>query len=82
MVFARSRRLSQLYRRLETPGKPWVAAINGAAMGGVRACARLPSAHRGGRSGSRLGLPEITVGLFTGAGGTQRIPRMIGRPKR
>jgi 3-hydroxyacyl-CoA dehydrogenase/enoyl-CoA hydratase/3-hydroxybutyryl-CoA epimerase len=39
MVFAMSRRLSQVFRKLETSGKPWVAALNGTAMGGS-ACLR------------------------------------------
>ncbi len=78
MVFEVSRKLSQLYRKLETSGKPWVAALNGTAMGG---CFELSLAchHRiaSDNPKTRLGLPEIKVGLFPGAGGTQRIPRMI-----
>ena len=47
MVFDESRKLSQLYRRIETCGKPWVCALNGTAMGGgFELCARLPSPHR------------------------------------
>ena len=78
LVFDKSRRLSQIYRKLETSGKPWVAALNGTAMGGCfelalschyRVAAENPKA--------RLGLPEIKVGLFPGAGGTQRVTRMM-----
>ncbi len=78
MVFDESRKLSQLYRRLETSGKPWVAAVNGTAMGGgfelMLACH-----HRvvSDNPKTRLGLPEVKVGLFPGAGGTQRVARMI-----
>ena len=78
MVFEESRKLSQLYRRLETSGKPWVAAVNGTAMGGgfelMLACH-----HRvvSDNPKTRLGLPEVKVGLFPGAGGTQRVARMI-----
>ncbi|MEA2871143.1 MAG: 3-hydroxyacyl-CoA dehydrogenase / enoyl-CoA hydratase / 3-hydroxybutyryl-CoA epimerase [Hyphomicrobiales bacterium] len=78
MVFERSRRLSQIYRKLETSGKPWVAALNGTAMGGCFELA-LACHHRiaADNPKTRLGLPEIKVGLFPGAGGTQRITRMM-----
>jgi 3-hydroxyacyl-CoA dehydrogenase/enoyl-CoA hydratase/3-hydroxybutyryl-CoA epimerase len=77
-LFDESRKLSQLYRRLETSGKPWVAAINGTALGGgFELC--LACHHRVAADNvkTRLGLPEIKVGLFPGAGGTQRVARMI-----
>src|SRR6202022_855887 len=73
-----SRKLSLLYRRLETSGKPWVAAINGTAVGGgFELC--LACHHRIAATNpkTRLGLPEVKVGLFPGAGGTQRIARML-----
>src|SRR5947207_714121 len=78
MVFDRSRRLSLIYRKLETSGKPWVAALNGTAMGGCLEMA-LACHHRiaADNPKTRLGLPEIKVGLFPGAGGTQRIVRMM-----
>jgi 3-hydroxyacyl-CoA dehydrogenase/enoyl-CoA hydratase/3-hydroxybutyryl-CoA epimerase len=78
LVFERSRKLSQVFRSLETSGKPWVAALNGTAMGGCFELA-LACHHRiaADNPKTRLGLPEIKVGLFPGAGGTQRIPRMI-----
>ena len=78
MVFETSRKLSQVFRKLETSGKPWVAALNGTAMGGCFELA-LACHHRiaADNPKARLGLPEIKVGLFPGAGGTQRIPRMI-----
>jgi 3-hydroxyacyl-CoA dehydrogenase/enoyl-CoA hydratase/3-hydroxybutyryl-CoA epimerase len=65
-------------RKLETCGKPWVAALNGTAMGGCFELA-LACHHRiaADNPKTRLGLPEIKVGLFPGAGGTQRIPRMM-----
>src|SRR5437588_2890548 len=77
-VFERSRKLSLVYRKLETSGKPWVAALNGTAMGGCFELA-LACHHRiaADNPKTRLGLPEIKVGLFPGAGGTQRIPRMM-----
>jgi 3-hydroxyacyl-CoA dehydrogenase / enoyl-CoA hydratase / 3-hydroxybutyryl-CoA epimerase len=78
MVFERSRKLSQVYRKMETCGKPFVAALNGTAMGGCFELA-LACHHRiaADNPKTRLGLPEIKVGLFPGAGGTQRIPRMM-----
>lgn len=74
--------LSKLYRRLETCGKPVAAAINGLALGGglelalachYRVLADDPKAI--------VGLPEVKVGLLPGAGGTQRLPRLIGIEK-
>ena len=77
-LFTESRRLSQLYRRIETCGKPFAAAINGTALGGgfelCLACHQRIAADNGK---TRLGLPEVKIGLFPGAGGTQRIARMI-----
>src|SRR3954447_25404509 len=78
MLFDQGRRFSQVFRNIETSGKPWVAAINGLALGGgfeltlschYRVAAENPK--------TRLGLPEIKVGLFPGAGGTQRVPRIV-----
>jgi 3-hydroxyacyl-CoA dehydrogenase / enoyl-CoA hydratase / 3-hydroxybutyryl-CoA epimerase len=77
-VFDESRKLSQLYRRLETSGKPWVCALNGMALGGGFELA-LACHHRVAADNpkSGVGLPEIKIGLFPGAGGTQRIARML-----
>src|SRR6516164_8031772 len=76
--FEESRKLSLLYRRIETCGKPWVAAINGTALGGGFELA-LACHHRVAALNPQtlLGLPEIKVGLFPGAGGTTRIARML-----
>jgi 3-hydroxyacyl-CoA dehydrogenase/enoyl-CoA hydratase/3-hydroxybutyryl-CoA epimerase len=78
MVFDESRKLSQIYRRIETCGKPWVCALNGTAMGGgfelALACHYRVAADD---AKTRLGLPEIKIGLFPGAGGTQRVARML-----
>jgi len=77
-LFEGSRKLSQLYRRIETCGKPFVAAINGTALGGGFELA-LACHHRVAADNpkTRVGLPEIKIGLFPGAGGTQRIARML-----
>ncbi|GEC57217.1 3-hydroxyacyl-CoA dehydrogenase/enoyl-CoA hydratase/3-hydroxybutyryl-CoA epimerase [Bradyrhizobium japonicum] len=78
MLFEQSRRMSQSFRAIETSGKPWVAAINGLALGGgfeiTLACHYRVAAEN---PKTRLGLPEIKVGLFPGAGGTQRVPRLV-----
>ena len=78
MVFEESRKLSLLYRRIETCGKPWVCALNGTAMGGgfelALACHYRVASDD---AKTRLGLPEIKIGLFPGAGGTQRVARML-----
>ncbi|HXZ45391.1 MAG TPA: 3-hydroxyacyl-CoA dehydrogenase NAD-binding domain-containing protein [Pseudolabrys sp.] len=77
-LYEESRKLSLLYRRIETCGKPWVCALNGTAMGGGFELA-LACHHRiaSDDSKTRLGLPEVKIGLFPGAGGTQRIARML-----
>jgi len=78
MLFDESRKLSQTLRTIETCGKPWVAAINGLALGGAfeltLACHYRVAADN---PKTRLGLPEVKVGLFPGGGGTQRLPRMM-----
>ena len=78
VLFEESRKLSQLYRRLETCGKPFVAAINGTALGGgFELCLACHQRIASDNPKTRLGLPEIKIGLFPGAGGTQRVARMI-----
>ncbi|HEX8631582.1 MAG TPA: 3-hydroxyacyl-CoA dehydrogenase NAD-binding domain-containing protein [Catenuloplanes sp.] len=66
-------------RRLETFGRPVVAAINGSALGGGLEIA-LACHHRIALDApdSRLGLPEVTLGLLPGAGGVTRTVRMLG----
>ncbi|MFF3749201.1 3-hydroxyacyl-CoA dehydrogenase NAD-binding domain-containing protein [Streptomyces sp. NPDC002018] len=66
-------------RRLETLGKPLVAAINGAALGGGYEIA-LACHHRVALDapGSRIGLPEVTLGLLPAAGGVTRTVRLLG----
>ncbi|WP_148862381.1 3-hydroxyacyl-CoA dehydrogenase NAD-binding domain-containing protein [Marinobacter fonticola] len=72
-------RLKRQMRALETCGKPVVAAINGSALGGgLELC--LACHHRVvlDDDSIQLGLPEVTLGLLPGGGGTQRLPRIIG----
>jgi 3-hydroxyacyl-CoA dehydrogenase/enoyl-CoA hydratase/3-hydroxybutyryl-CoA epimerase len=77
-LFTESRKLSQLYRRIETCGKPFVAAINGAALGGgFELCLACHQRIASDNAQIRLGLPEVKIGLFPGAGGTQRLARMM-----
>ncbi len=71
--------LNRLLRDLETCGKPVAVAVNGLALGGglefVLACHYRVVADN---PKITLGLPEVLVGLFPGAGGTQRLPRLMG----
>lgn len=69
------------FRQLETSGKPFVAAINGAALGGGYELA-LSCHHRIAVNDPkiRIGLPEVQLGMLPGGGGTQRLTRMIGIP--
>jgi len=65
-------------RKLETGGKPWVAALNGTALGGCLEIALACHARVSADDDSiTFGLPEIKVGLLPGGGGTQRIPRLV-----
>jgi len=76
--FEQVRGLSLLYRKLETCGKPFAAAIHGACLGGAFELA-LACHYRVAADDdkTRVGLPEIKVGLFPGAGGTQRVARLM-----
>ena len=74
-----ARPFSEMLRRLETCGKAFVAAINGSALGGGLELA-LACHYRIVSDAEKLiiAMPEVTIGLIPGAGGTQRLPRMIG----
>ena len=78
-LFDRFMNLHRLFRRIETAKKPFVAAINGTALGGgfeiCLACHRRIATED---PRAQLGLPEAKVGLFPGIGGTQRYLRMLG----
>lgn len=71
-----------MHRRMETCGKPFVAAINGLALGGGFELA-LACHYRVIVDDAKalVGLPEVNVGLLPGSGGTQRLSRMIGMEK-
>ena len=78
IFFEESRKASVLYRKIETCGKPWACAIRGTAAGGGFELA-LACHYRVASDDprTRVGLPEIKVGLFPGAGGTTRIARIL-----
>jgi 3-hydroxyacyl-CoA dehydrogenase/enoyl-CoA hydratase/3-hydroxybutyryl-CoA epimerase len=82
VFYDRSRQLSLVYRKLETCGKPFAAAINGVCLGGAFELA-LACHYRivADVDKARVGLPEIKVGLFPGAGGTQRVARLTPTPE-
>jgi len=67
-----------LFERIETLGKPVVAALNGFALGGGCELA-MACTIRIAADSARLGQPEINLGLLPGFGGTQRLSRLIGR---
>ncbi|MGR9169668.1 FAD-dependent oxidoreductase [Rhizobium sp. KDH_Rht_773_N] len=70
-------RMTGLYRKLETCGKPWVSAINGTCMGGAFEMSLACHGRVASNAKSvKIGLPEVKVGLFPGAGGTQRVARL------
>jgi 3-hydroxyacyl-CoA dehydrogenase/enoyl-CoA hydratase/3-hydroxybutyryl-CoA epimerase len=77
-LFDSSSRLSRIYRKLETCGKPFAAAVHGICLGGGFELA-LSCQFRvvSDSDKTRVGLPEVKVGLFPGAGGTQRVARLM-----
>lgn len=76
----KSKWLQEPFDMIDNLSKPTVAAINGLALGGGCELA-LACDLRIAEEQVRIGLPEITLGLFPGAGGTQRLPRLVGEGK-
>ncbi|MEM9011363.1 MAG: 3-hydroxyacyl-CoA dehydrogenase NAD-binding domain-containing protein [Pseudomonadota bacterium] len=76
-IFAENQRLTGFFREIETAKTPTVAAIVGDALGGGAELA-LACRHRVMAENAKLGFPEVMIGLLPGAGGTQRLPRLIG----
>ena len=72
--------LHDVIAAIEATPKPVVAALHGTALGGGFELA-LACHFRVAVSGARVGLPEVKLGLLPGAGGTQRLPRLIGPEK-
>lgn len=80
MIEALQPNMSAIYRKIEEYEKPTIAVINGYALGGglelALACdIRIAASH------VKLGLPELGLGIIPGAGGTQRLSRIIGKGK-
>lgn len=78
-AYAFSKRATDMHRAIEQSGKPWVAAINGLALGGgfelALACHRRILADD---AKAQVGLPEVNVGLLPGSGGTVRLGIIAG----
>lgn len=69
---------NQLFNKIENLKKPVIAAVNGFALGGGLELAL--SCHiRYASDNAKLGLPEVTLGLIPGYGGTQRLPKLVGK---
>jgi enoyl-CoA hydratase len=75
---ALSQRGQAIFRALETMPKPSVAAINGFALGGGLELA-MSCTIRIASPGAKFGQPEVKLGILPGYGGTQRLPRLVGR---
>ncbi len=70
-------KMNGLFRKIETNGKPWVSAINGTCMGGALELSLACHGRVASNAKSvKLALPEVKVGIFPGAGGTQRVSRL------
>jgi 3-hydroxyacyl-CoA dehydrogenase len=72
--------LPDVIAEIEQSPVPWIAAINGVALGGGAEIA-LGCRYRIAAPNAQIGLPEVTLGVVPGAGATQRLPRLIGIAK-
>ncbi|MES0864270.1 3-hydroxyacyl-CoA dehydrogenase NAD-binding domain-containing protein [Ruegeria sp. SCPT10] len=68
--------LPDVLRAIEATGKPWIAALHGSVLGGGLELA-MACRYRIAAEGTKMGLPEVNLGLIPGAGGTVQLPRLI-----
>lgn len=80
MIEALQPNMTAIFRKIEEYDKPTIAAINGFALGGGLELA-LSCDIRIASTNAQLGLPEVGLGIMPGAGGTQRLSRVIGKGK-
>ncbi len=65
--------------KMENTPKIWIAAINGHCVGGGLEIALATDIRVMGQDSGQIGLPEVNLGVLPGTGGTQRLPRLVGR---
>jgi enoyl-CoA hydratase/carnithine racemase len=72
---------NETLNRLEQTPKLVIAALNGHCVGGGLEIAMAADLRVAARDGGKVGLPEVTLGVLPGTGGTQRLARLVGKPK-
>ena len=72
---------NEVLQRLENTPKLVIAAINGHATGGWLEIAMAADIRIAKKDGGRIGLPEVNLGVLPGMGGTQRLPRLVGKTR-